>query len=168
MPFLRKYRLLNWIVILLLSVNLLSYLLIKEIHQSYIHSVLGSSKKHKELITLCFNSETISSIHWIENHEFVWEQNWYDVVDKKTYEDGSVSFLVYKDTKEKHILSIILDADPSKNSNSNTGTLHYEIHLYLPAEFISSIWQCDVASHDLKQETYSSLSKFVIKPPPRV
>lgn len=166
MPFSRKYRLLNWIVILLLSFNLLSYLLAKEIHQSYVHSVLGSGKKHKELITLCFSSVSLSTIHWIENHEFVWEQNWYDVVDKKTYEDGSVSFLVYKDTKEKQMLSNVLDADPSKNSN--TGTLHYEIHLYLPAEFISSACQCDIASYDLKQETYSSLTKFVIKPPPRV
>ncbi|MEI2695709.1 MAG: hypothetical protein V9E90_11615 [Saprospiraceae bacterium] len=168
MPTLQKYRLLHWTLILLLSLNLFSYLVIKEIHQSQIHAVLGKFKKHEDLIALCFNSKTLQSIHWIEDHEFVLNDTWYDVVDKKIYEDGSVSFLVYKDVKEKQILSSVFDADHSKNSNSNTSTLHYEIHLYLPAEFISSFWQCDIASYDLKQETYSSLTKFVIKPPPRV
>lgn len=168
MPSLHKYRLLHWTLILFLSFNLLSYLVIKEIHQSHIHAVLGNFKKHEDLITLCFNLETLSSIHWIEDHEFVLDDTWYDVVEKKTYIDGSVSFLVYKDVKEKQMLSRVVDSDHSGNSNTNTSTLNYEIHLYLPAEINSSLPQVQLVSYDLKQEIYVSLTKFVIKPPPRV
>ena len=168
MPSLHKYRLLHWTLILFLSCNLISYLIIKEIHQSHIHAVLGKLKKHEELITLCFNSKTLQSIHWIEDHEFVLNDTWYDVVDKKIYEDGSVSFLVYKDVKENQMLSRVIDSDHSGNSNSNSNTLHYEIHFFLPAEMNSSIQHFYDISFVLKQEIYGNLTKFIIKPPPRV
>ena len=71
MPSIKKYSLLKWTLIVLLPLNLFSYLLLKEFHQSYIHFVFSSNKEHKELLTLCFSTKTLLTINWIEAHEFV-------------------------------------------------------------------------------------------------
>lgn len=87
----------------------------KEVYESI------ETQLHKEkLKTFCFSLKEYQSLNWIESHEFIVDDQWYDVVGKIQQEDGSYLLTVFSDHIEKEwIAHFFKSKSNSTNSNSN-------------------------------------------------
>lgn len=80
------------------------------------------SQLHKdEFITISYSEINYQKINWINEREFVMENQWYDLVDKKLLDNGSYLLVVFPDLGETKWFDFIFKSkqDPTSSDRNH-------------------------------------------------
>ncbi|MBE0646285.1 MAG: hypothetical protein IH596_00720 [Bacteroidales bacterium] len=129
-------RLLGFLFLFLLLFNFMGYWVIFEVNRYQIRKEMESSSAGKRPIEVIeiSNTDSSSDLRWVNEHEFVYQGNLYDVIYTSPRSSKKVYYCIH-DKKEQNLVKAFQHANTSKVTQS---LLNLIVHNAMPVLSLSA------------------------------
>jgi hypothetical protein len=150
------------------------FLIKQQLLKKDLRLLMNQTVIHNKTVILTFNLKENRKLKWINNNEFFYEGNLYDVLQQRTEIDGTVYYSCFNDSKEKRLI-VQLDEEINRQVENHTKDSHSRKDLtknlikeYLQEKSdISFLSVANDVGYSKQVPIYTSLSEEIQSPPPK-